>query len=70
MSVLAAKQEKGRLEQVQRDFHLVYAKDRLNKVYQKFEQEFNCLCSNWDWFTDFQCQKDPWQEVQNRIEQN
>lgn len=71
MPVLLAKKEISKQKPVQRDFRLVCSKEQLNKAYQEFEQRFNCLSSNWEWFiSTCECDNDPYQEVQRRIEQN
>ncbi|NLL18164.1 MAG: hypothetical protein GX262_03945 [Clostridia bacterium] len=70
MAVVLKTRESGEGSPVQRDLRVVCSPEQLNRQYQKWEWEYNCLRSNWEWFVSAPQEKDTWQAASNRIEQN
>lgn len=70
MSVLLTREQAGQAEQLRHNFRVVYSPEQLNRAYAEFEQQFNCLVSNWEWFKDFNHEVNPLLEVQLCIDQN
>jgi hypothetical protein len=70
MAVLLKTGESIVKKPVQRDLHVVCSEEQLNRKYQKWEAEYNCLRSNWEWFVSAPQEQDTWEAVSSRIEQN
>ncbi|NLC76443.1 MAG: hypothetical protein GX750_02350 [Clostridia bacterium] len=70
MSVVLATAETGQLDTADRNLRLICSPSLLNRSYQQYDRQFNCLCSNWDWFVNYQEEKHSWLEVKRQIDQN